>query len=826
MQDAWRFPDDTAVRAIYQDASFTTDNFRETTSSHCAYIYENTIEVGRLEIFYLGEIAEETSEIFIQEERDLLEALATMIGSYLDRRIAEVSLAESERNYRRIIEDQTEFITRWHSDGIRTFVNDSFCTYLGMQRDEVIGTSFYTLIHPDDLQGVKDKISKITFENPVSTTTHRVILPDCTIGWNEWTDRGLFDDDGNLVEYQSTGRDVTLRKEAEVALQESEERYRLLFENLADGVAIVALDGRISMINNRLLKIFGYEEDEVKGHSITEFLHPDVEEDILSRFNEGLKEGRIEPVAIETEGVRKDGSSFHFSVNNTLLIDDGNPVAYQAVIRDISREKEAEKAILEERDRAQLYLDVAGAMMVVLDSNGDVSLINRKGCEILGHNQEEIVGKNWFFNFIPESVREKTYQIYSQLMEGNNGEFAQNVNAIITSDGKERFIEWRNSVIRDEKGTPLGTISSGVDITERQKAEDALLAEKEFAETAINEQIDTFFVFDPFTGKALRWNQAFTEISGYSNEEIAELKTPDSYYSKEDLEKASDIIQNVFTEGKATTEIELITKSGERIPFEYVVTAAKDKDGEVQFLVSIGRNITERQIADDTLKSAAATANLYLDIMGHDIRNHLMAIVMGTEIMQNYELSPDLLEVYELIYESVMKSQRLINQVHATRELLTAPLVEQSFNSIVEHCISESKIKHASVEFYSDIKLADVVVQADEYLNVMILNLIDNAIIHNSSEEPQVWVSLFSDENGYTLSVCDNGPGIPDNRKESLFDPERRFGGVGVHQAKKIAEKYGGRISVQDRVEGESSQGACFKVWLPNLDRTNGGMSK
>jgi len=118
--------------------------------------------------------------------------------------------------------------------------------------------------------------------------------------------------------------------------------------------------------------------------------------------------------------------------------------------------------------------------------------------------------------------------------------------------------------------------------------------EKEFTELALNNQTDTFFVFNPETGQAIRWNKSFSEISGYTNEEIAELKAPDSYYSKTEMEKAGAAIQEVTEKGYGIIRLDLATKSGEQIPFEYIVTKITDKNTGNTYLVSIGRDIAER----------------------------------------------------------------------------------------------------------------------------------------------------------------------------------------------------------------------------------------
>ena len=148
-------------------------------------------------------------------EDGLLKQLWVIQQDITERRTIERALDESERRHRAIVQDQSEFIVRWKSDGTRTFVNDAYCRVFGGSFDKLVGTSFFPLICESDRAKVLERISHLSPEHPVSTDEHRAILPNGAIVWQQWTDRAIYDDDGQLVEYQSVGRDVTERVLAE-----------------------------------------------------------------------------------------------------------------------------------------------------------------------------------------------------------------------------------------------------------------------------------------------------------------------------------------------------------------------------------------------------------------------------------------------------------------------------------------------------------------------------------------------------------------------------------------------------------------------------------
>jgi len=144
--------------------------------------------------------------------------------------------------------------------------------------------------------------------------------------------------------------------------------------------------------------------------------------------------------------------------------------------------KQVEEEIRKERDRLQKYLDVAGVIIVTLNKQGEITLINRKGCEILGYPKRALIGKNWFDTCIPERFRSKTREAFQQIIAGNLQASEYYENPILTHSGEERIIAWHNAILTDKSGNPIGTLSSGEDITQRKQAEEqikATLKEKE-----------------------------------------------------------------------------------------------------------------------------------------------------------------------------------------------------------------------------------------------------------------------------------------------------------------------------------------------------------
>ena len=216
-----------------------------------------------------------------------------------------------------------------------------------------------------------------------------------------------------------------------------------------------------------------------------------------------------------------------------------------------------------------------------------------------------------------DGVREKAAQIALEKGE-NHVSLLEKKMLALSSYARNKADSFFNESAKVQKRVILSTvliISAGVllslvivFITYRQiirsikqvrEADFAILKEQKFTQKAIDSQWDTFFIFEAQTGKAIRWNKRFEEISGYNNEEIAAMKAPDSYYSKEDLKRAAAKTEEVLKSGIGKVEMSLISKDGKKIPTEYIATKIDDEQGNTKYIISVGRDITERKRAEE-----------------------------------------------------------------------------------------------------------------------------------------------------------------------------------------------------------------------------------
>jgi len=358
-------------------------------------------------------------------------------------------------------------------------VNPAFTSLFGYKPEEVKGKTTEMLYADKSeyhMQGEKRFHLRSQEETSDEPSLYEIsyLKKDGTVFPSETVGMRVKDSTGRIIGFLGIARDITERKKTETALLESEERFRLTFEQVAVGMAHVGLKGEWLRVNGKFCDIVGYTYDELRKLTFQDITHPEDLDTALENINKLLHD-EIKNFIMDKRLVKKDGTIVWADVTSSLVRDHrGAPQYFISVVEDISERKKIEAAIMKEREWAQKYLDIAGVMLLVIGADQKVRLINKKGCEILGCMEREIVGKDWFENYLPESSREKLRIIFQKIMAGAVRTLEKYENPVVCKGGFERMIEWNNAILKDKGGNILGVLSSGEDITERKKMEEAL----------------------------------------------------------------------------------------------------------------------------------------------------------------------------------------------------------------------------------------------------------------------------------------------------------------------------------------------------------------
>jgi len=453
-------------------------------------------------------------------------------------------------------------------------------------------------------------------------------------------------------------QDVTERIQAETAARENEAIYKALINSSYDLVYFKDSSLRYIAINTNMQRYYGLQEDKLLGHTISELKSGEEARVWESRDRSVLISGN--PLFIEDVSGDHTFETIIFPVDMT-----GNKRGVGGISRDITTRRQTEAAVTVERDRAETYFDIASIVFVVFDSEGRVMMINRAGCETLGRNKSEIIGKQWVEQYIPEYDREGVYDIMRRIRDRTISPTEVHENGIINASGETRLIEWRNTALLDARGEISGILSAGVDVTDLRQTMQAL-QESERSKSVLLSNLP---------GMAYRcaydrdWTMHFVssgcfELTGYLPEELIEnacisfneIICPE--YREPIWEESED---HICSHKGNRYEYEIMTASGERkwvldinqgvfepsghvVALEGIIidiTNAKLQFLQIQYLSNHDQltGLHNRQYYDNAKKKLDHAENLplsvlFVDINGLKLINDAFGYEAGDKMIQ------------------------------------------------------------------------------------------------------------------------------------------------------------------------------------------------
>ena len=295
--------------------------------------------------------------------------------------------------------------------------------------------------------------------------------------------------------------------------------YNTILQTAMDGFWLVDMQGQLLEVNESYCKMSGYSQEELRQMKISDLEVFETLEETERHIKKVKDFGQDN---FETKHRRKDGTLIDVEVNVQFQnIEDGRIVVF---VKDISERKESLNKIIGERDKVKFFIDNVETIILTLDNEGNITTINRKGCQILGYNEDEIVGQNWFSFCLPEPEgKEKIYPYFCQLISGDTTNIEYFENNILSKTGELKHIIWHNTLLFDNQVKITGVLSSGEDITERKKIETELVAKNKLIESIVNQSPDIMYIYDIVEQNNVFTNKGIQKILGYSVEEIMEM---------------------------------------------------------------------------------------------------------------------------------------------------------------------------------------------------------------------------------------------------------------------------------------------------------------
>jgi PAS domain S-box-containing protein len=303
----------------------------------------------------------------------LLSTVVILFGNIAKRKRAENALKKSEKNYRELVQNANSIILRFNTDGTITFVNEYAQRFLGFKENEIIGKPVLGTIVPEKDNAGQDLglMFNQLIHNPEQyrSNENENIRKNGERIWVAWANKAIRDDKGNIVEILAIGNDITERKQATKALQESEEKYRNILENIEEGYFELDIAGNLTFFNKSLCKITGRSAGELMGLNYKNYSDPDTADKMFYIFNQIVQTGKPTGI-VDFEITINDGRPLTIDLSATpIKSSDGQIIGFRGLMRDVSERKKAEK----ERQMLEKKLQQAQKMEAVGTLAGGVA---------------------------------------------------------------------------------------------------------------------------------------------------------------------------------------------------------------------------------------------------------------------------------------------------------------------------------------------------------------------------------------------------------------------------------------------------------------------
>ncbi|MFX0071991.1 MAG: PAS domain S-box protein, partial [Candidatus Hermodarchaeota archaeon] len=505
------------------------------------------------------------------------------------RKLTEQKLKESEERYRNLYENIAGCTVIIGNDYLIKDVNERTCEITGYTKDELIGQKC-DIICPkgsaskacpiweegkDGFKGMDTTIKcKDKRKNPILKNAKKITLDEQTY---------------ILENFQ----DISDRKLVEQKLEESEEKYRLITEQANDLIDVLNEKYYIEYINEDVHKrVLGYSQEDMIGKFVGDFLHSDE----TIRILEVIKEGFIKGTGIaECRIKKKDGTYIWYESKGRIFKDKNGNNRALIISRDITERKMAEKQLKESEERFKIIFEYAPDAYYLHDMAGHFVDGNKAAEELVGYKKEELAGKDLAM-VLPEDQIPIAKKFLLKSQKGKR--LGPNEFIILNKNGKEIPVEILTHPIQiNNQNFVLGIAR---DITERKRAEQRLKESEEKFRIIYNNANDAIVIINTH-GKFVEVNKKTCELLGYTYEHLLELGPKDISIPKE-MELVEKRIKETLANGKNLFETILVDIKNNPIPCE--ISTNEIILNNKSAIIAIGRDITERKIAEEKLKES------------------------------------------------------------------------------------------------------------------------------------------------------------------------------------------------------------------------------
>jgi two-component system sporulation sensor kinase A len=682
-------------------------------------------------------------------------------------------------------------------------VNTCFCETTGYTRHELLHMEVPQLFVPEDAASNQILMSQLLDGTIPSFQVERRLIHKC--GFSVWVELSISlvrDLLGNPLYYVAQIQNITVRKQMEQKLAESEQRYKSLIEHNPAGICTCDLAGIIVSVNPAMERILGYEAHEMIDHPVHQFL--------------SSIQNRTPPlILLETDNYmlsisNNGGETIELGLKNVPIIVDDQMVGIYIIARDITQyNKDRESLRIAQQDLLDTVRRQQGMTFKYREINGKFihTLCDGELLYRIGLQPSDMMGKPLSECFPASQAREQELY-YRRAWQGEENVWYEGTYGGITYLASLRPI-WENCTV-------IEVIGSCVDITERKRMETELRETKELLESFISNTTDAICVLD-LNHRVLSVNKAYEQIFGWMRDELVGSELP---IYPDFLKGEKAMIYEKLADGKQISGLETIRKrkNGELIDVSVTKTPVKNEQGNIIAFAGITRDITERKKTEELLRKSdkLSVAGQLAAGLAHEIRNPLTSLRGFLQLLQSDLKGKK--QYFDIMLSELDRINFIVSEFLVIAKPEAIRYKESDLKEILQNVITllDTQALLCGVQLHLELETElSSIVCSEMHLKQLFINLVKNSI-EAIPKEGMIRIQVSMKDSSHVLiRIIDNGTGIPPERLAQLGEPfyttKEKGTGLGLMMCFKIIEAHKGTIAVTS----EMGKGTTIDVVLP-----------
>ncbi len=531
------------------------------------------------------------------------------------------------------------------------YVSRSYLESYLVREEDVIGKNHYDVF--PDLPEKWRAVHRRALAGEVVCAAHDPYeREDGTVDWTDWECRPWYGPDGQVGGIIIYTEVINERRRTEILAMESLSRLEALLNHSPSQIMLFDAEGRYVEVSAAVAANLGRPASEIVGKSFAEMFDAKT----AGAFMRTIRQMQIDRKPIEKIDRLPVAGELRYYETKLFPVADpnGEVELFGSIVHDITERTRMQSALEHERERAQQYLDVAGVIMLAIDLDGKITMINQKGCDVVGLPREQLLGSNWLERFLTPKTATEVKTLFDRFSSGRHLDTLHHENEVLTASGETRLIAWNNVVLADDDGRVIGILSSGEDITDRREAEMALIESEYKYRSYIDHAPDAIFVLDR-RGRYVEVNRSASDLTGYPQIRLLQMHCEDICCG-ESINACREHLDTLFSTGASSAMLCFRHASGEKrwwrvdsirytddryLEFAKDVTAQKEAEEKLTYLSYHDQltGVYNRRFFEEELHRLDTSRNLPItlvmgDINGLKLVNDSFGHLVGDQLLQ------------------------------------------------------------------------------------------------------------------------------------------------------------------------------------------------